>query len=187
MTTTAVHPTDRSVQQHAEMAVNAFQFHVATQRLSSGLFRDWRFSRPCDSAYAFNITTTPGRIIVTGDIGVLIVERTDDMVSWCRTSIGDFRYFAEKVPHEIPTREYDADVVRAWAKQELADEYLSDAKKKTLRDVMRHWNPEDQSATMQEIHESGICDGCDFPDFTNWKSSFLWCREAIKFALPSLA
>ncbi len=33
------------------------------------------------------------------------------------------------------------------------------------------------------IHQSGIADGCDYPDFDNWTHGYLWCREAIKWFL----
>jgi hypothetical protein len=97
------------IQKHAEMASRSFAEHVVTQRLNDGMFRSWRCQKLGSWIHGFNITTTPGHLIVTGDIGDLIVTRTADMIAWAREAIHDPGYFAEKVPSSIPTREWSYD------------------------------------------------------------------------------
>lgn len=183
---TDVRPDDAKIATIERLAASAFANHEVTSLLSSGLYRHWRCAKPGDSAYAFNVTTIPGRLIVTGDIGCLILERTDDMIAWSRGSINSMSYFAEKVPHEMPTSEYDPDVVERWVKDtiETAREWGVSAKAcEALRAI--------DDFTMkphveQAIFDSGAVDGSDWPTLTNWTSSFLWCREAIKFLLSKL-
>lgn len=92
----------------AENAAHAFKEHVIEQRSlhrdERGLYATWRCGRPDSGTYAFLVTVYPGVLVVTGDVGDLIVERTTNMIAWCRGSVGSIDYFAEKVPHAIPTK-----------------------------------------------------------------------------------
>lgn len=155
----------------------------------------WRCGQPSSGIYAFTIFAPPGRLIVCGDIGTLVLERTHDMLAWARGSIHDIGYFAEKVVREIETKEYDPDMVRGWAAeldQEILEgerEYGGRTAKAWLGDGLRRdilQAAEDsgsESRVLELIHESEMNDGSDYPDFTNWKHGFLWQREAIKWFL----
>lgn len=70
-----------------EISDKAFEDHEITELSRNGVFRSWRCGRPKSGVYAFYITTTPGTLIITGDIGDLIVEREYDMLPWCRGSV----------------------------------------------------------------------------------------------------
>lgn len=174
----------RTVAHHAELAAMAFKDHEITVELDSGVFRSWKCGKPNECAYAFRVLTFPGRILVAGDIGELIVERTHDMLPWCRRSIDSIAYFASKVPHAIPTKAYDQDVADEWIAEQLAGDELTDEQRHDLRSLSRYID--DQHRFQTDLYDSGIVDGCDFPDFSNWNSNFLWCREAIKWLLSRL-
>ena len=38
-----------------------------------------------------------------------------------------------------------------------------------------------------EQRESGLVDGCDWPNFKSFTRSFLWCRAALKWFLEKTA
>jgi hypothetical protein len=156
-------------------------------------YRGWSCEKPGDCAYHFRLFSFPGRLIVVGDIGELILERTYDMLAWARSSIESISYFAEKVPNAIPTKEYDQNIVRAWVNeidQEILDgerEYDSKSTKLWLTElrteVLQSIDDGDEHDVSLKIYESGFCDGFDMPDFKNWNRNFLWTRECIKWFL----
>lgn len=66
------------------------------------VFRHIRMAKPGTSNQHFNITTTPGYLTFTGDMGAYVFSRTRDMlkfhnIDWDRpTPTIDYRYWAEK-------------------------------------------------------------------------------------------
>jgi hypothetical protein len=181
---------DRRIMLHSELAKKAFSNHVITERLNSGMFRSWRCQAPGTWCYGFDVTTMPGTLVVTGDIGTLVVERTNDMIAWASGAARSIDYFAEKVSREMPTREWDADVAAEFIDQSIAgceDDEDGDVQREAWRNLKEdeiHDETTEQEFCMALI-ESELIDGCDFPDLTNWKPSFLWCREAVIWFLQN--
>lgn len=189
----AAKPTarDRRIQHHAEMAATAFAHHKIEQRLNQGMFRSWRCKRPDSWCYGFDVTTTPGSIFITGDIGTLVVERTEDMIVWCRGSINSIEYFAEKVSREIPTVEFDRDVACEFIKNEIEELRSRDPLTRTHKEA--DWeqllNGLDECSESQfyvALGDSGLIDPCDCPSMRNYIPRFLWQREALKWFLANL-
>lgn len=122
MSTKTLRVEDALIQRHAEMAASAFKDHVATLRLEVGMFRSWRCQKPGTWCYGFDVTTTPGHLFVTGDIGDLVVSRTEDMLAWARDAINSPHYFAEKVPRSIETEEWSFDRSLEWINETVAED-----------------------------------------------------------------
>lgn len=167
-----------------------FHGHVLRCDLNQGLYRCWRGGQPDSSFYHFYITTKPGTLIVTGDIGDLVLERTDDMLAWSRSAINSISYFAEKVVRPMATREYDPDVAEAWYYETVRDRDYYDYEhrrklKEIVRDELGH-DFNDQHAVEAAIYESEIAEGEDWPKLNNYTWNFLWCREAVKWLLAQL-
>lgn len=181
---------DKRIQDHARWAAEAFKDHVIEERLNNGMYRHWRCRRPGgDSAYWFDVTTTPGSIIVTGDIGELIVRRTEDMIAFCRGSINSIDYFAEKVPHSIPTDEFDMDVAEEWIDEQIrnAADYCYDSDDLEKLEELKHGLDETSEGSFaRDLWDSGLNDGGDFPNVRNYNSNFLWCREALVWLIAHL-
>ena len=174
-----MNPRDKRIWRIERLAKDAFRDHQITIELNHGVYRHFLCGRLSTGIYAFNITTIPGRLIVTGDIGTLIVERLNDMFEWAPNAVGSINYFAEKVPSELATKEYD---------QDMAFEFLAELQvlegtesKLALQAAELEDYVDDQARFEIALYESGIIDGCDFPCLANWKPSFLWCREAVKW------
>ena len=163
---------------HRELSDKAFKDHGITELSRSGVYRSWRCAKPDSRIYSFVITTIPGSIIVIGDIGELIVSRMFDMLPWCRGSVNSTDYFAEKVPHAIPTKEFSRDKLREWIRDRMADSEFSkhhELLEKTLRradDLGADW-------FYEELWPVWVDE--DPPDWKDWRSNFLWCRDAIRW------
>lgn len=151
-------------------------------------YQGWRCAKPGDCHMAFTIYAVPGRLIVVGDIGTLVLEREVDMLSWCDKSIGDIDYFAGKVVKEIETAEYDSEMVKGWCCEIDADiingehDYDSSITKAWLtggRQEVLDAIDQGKDQVYSVMAETGIIHDCDFPDFTNWKYGFIWQREAL--------
>ncbi len=162
-------------------AVTEFASHFITEEARNGLFRTWRCQQPGTGIMAFRITTLPECLIVTGDVGDLIVRRhgSQDMIPWCRGSIHSLGYFAEKVPNNITITEFDTDVLNEWAREELADrgDDLDIDSREMLEELA-----DACEITEQEAFER-MCEYVDweFPNLRRYSVRFLWCREAIRW------
>lgn len=162
--------------------------HVSGQPIEAG---SWLCDRPEDSNYHFTVVSVPGRVMVFGDLGTLVVERCRDMIAWSRSAIESLDYFAEKVVREIKTKEYDPDMVRGWVYE--TDKALADGEYDADSKLAREW-PEVRAeveshlydgrhAVLSVIWEANVWD--EMPDFDNFESGFLWRREALKWFLKS--
>lgn len=94
--------------------------HRMTIRKDDDLYRHITVAAPGTSNMHFNITTVPGFLIYTGDMGSFTFSRTADMfkfmaIDWDReTPVIDYRYWAEKCVAENKNggvTEYDPDTL----------------------------------------------------------------------------
>jgi hypothetical protein len=185
---------EREVRQLMDKRFASFQVQ---ERLRSGIYRSWYCAEPGQWDCSFTITTIPGRLIMTGDLGSLIVERCYDMLPWCRGSCESTGYFAEKVPREMPTTEFSEDVLREWIQDEI--EELEEAKaswdeesdptgnhvdeiasKIELLQETLEWDMENGEAYFARKLED-VWQGNDYPNWRVWKRQFLVQREAIRW------
>lgn len=176
----------KRIQQIAEMAAYSLRNHTLRCNLDRGLFRNWTCSDGT-SAYRFNISTEPGRLLVSGDVGELLLERYWDMLHWARTAVRDIHYFHGKCVPSIKTREWDAACAREWVlcerRQERREQCgMTAALARDLYDAAS----DSEHAFFTELTDSGYCDGSDYPDCDNYTHSFLWCREALRWLLTRL-
>lgn len=179
----------RQIDQIAEMAKTNFAGHQIEVRLDHGLFRNWRCAKPDTGSYAFNISTEPGRLFVTGDVGCMIWEREPDMITWARQAIKDIDYMAGKVPSEIKTRQWDVDTACDWITDQVKEATIDEdremiGKLATLREWME--GQPSESDFCQALWDGGIIHDSDFPRCHCWTPSFLWCREAVAWLLSRL-
>lgn len=116
----------RLAKQIEKNAAKDFAEHTITKRLDvEGRFRSYRCQKPGTWIYGFDVTFIPGSVILTGDIGGLILSRECDMLPWLRGVLKknsiDFRYVAEKVDREISIEEWSEEVTRENLKYWLKD------------------------------------------------------------------
>lgn len=73
--------------------------HQLTVRLDDGLHRNLRISKPQSSAFHYNITTWPGYLCISGDMGCFVFQGTEDMFTFFRGKPDEINpgYWQEKV------------------------------------------------------------------------------------------
>lgn len=170
-----------------EMSDKAFCSHKITQQLNNGMYRSWLCRNPSRSAYWFQITTIPGTLLLTGDLGSLVVSRSEDMVAFCRRSIDSTSYFAEKC-QDANTKVFSHDAVREWISShreylnETAEDYdaQSLARQREQLDEVDNRLHELDWRGVYEIAEDCFDPG-EPPSWDEWDSQFLWRRDAIRW------
>jgi hypothetical protein len=80
--------------------------HKMTVVRDDGVYRHLVFQKPGTNVYRYNITTFPGHLVITGDMGTFVFNRLEDMFEFFRAKPADherskglyvnFSYWAEK-------------------------------------------------------------------------------------------
>jgi len=186
--------------------------HVLAIDKDDGLYRHLVFSRPDSWVFKFMITTWPGYLCISGDMGCYVFTRIEDMFEFFRMDENDFMrqeekklqvnpaYWGEKCVAECvisKMKEFDSDLVLENV-QCYFDTYFEDTE-----------NIEEKEAVWQEIESQilsagtseyeifsaiqnfttcGIDTAFTFVDF--WECSymtktyrFMWCLHAISYAV----
>lgn len=190
-TTKTLSVQDRVIVDAEKRAAAAFSEHQITVRLDQGVFRSWRCCRPDSWTYGFDVTTTPGNLYVTGDIGDLIVSRTNDMIAWSRSAVESIGYFEEKVPNCIVTRVWDPDRAREWIDEQVRDAIDTVGEKDAPERIeklneLRRFVDDGEHFFNQQLYDSSLEDGSDWPSLRVYNSNFLWCREAVRWLIGKL-
>ena len=149
------------------LAEKAFANHTIVQRLDVGLFRSWRCQKPGSWNYGFDVTTTPGCLHVTGDLGSVVYEREADMLEWLRKAIGDLHYMVGKIDSGNSKTKWDDEAAEAWLKEQLADPDCAEEDKRVLQECLE------------------LDDG-DLPTFQRPTESVIWFQEALRWFLNNL-
>lgn len=172
---------DQIVATAASRAKHAFALHQVTE-VGPGR---WKCAAPDTWIHGFYIVTWPGTLIVTGDIGFLAVQRTENMLAWARGAVDSLGYFDEKVPHCIQTEEYNADLAREQAAEMLADlDEFDDERRQQWQEAFGEgayidWT--DEQAVVEAFYE--FVGDCEYPRPYVFNQNFLWCVMALKWFL----
>lgn len=198
---------NESYQRIARLAESSFKSHVLTRTLTipgtgstKHLFKQYRCGRQVSSTYMFTLTFIPGSVIMTGDLGDLIVSREPDMIPWLRSVVGrdsgsiDIRYLAEKVPQNITTRVWDEKACHSMI-DEAIDQYFGEASddnpaggidyEKRLElhefDCQHSWEHD----VLPKLHDV-IPEFYEYGDSQDWCPRFLWATCALRWFVRTL-
>lgn len=189
---------DERKKRRAEFAFAAkkdFAEHTVTQ-IAPGI---WSCSNRGSSNCRFEVVFLGHRVIVTGDIGDLVLYCSDsDARAWLRQSVKSMDYVLRKCSSNIKKYVYEQDLARALileheieAHREMT-EYINDTdltvEEKTaaaakfdeihakLDTVREHLDTEDEfiGAWIDEI-----CPQLDYPNATDWSTNAMWCYYAL--------
>lgn len=177
----------RSEARIRELSDKAFAEHLITPELDQGVFRSWLCKRQGSSTYWFRITTIPGSLILTGDLGSLVVTRERDMVPWCRGSVDSTHYFAEKCDSD-KLKVFCPEVVKEWIAEQRAylDEHEDSMDPEDLQLQREQLDEAEENVDdtdwrhLAEIVEDCIDPG-DPPRWDDWDPQFLWRRDAVRW------
>jgi hypothetical protein len=164
-----------------------FKNHSIVEVNRNGGFGNWRCSNNGSSNFSFTITVIPGSLILTGDLGNLIVTRHGtQMIPWCRGSVDDTTYFAEKTGQEFTRLEFSICEYRKWLVEQVAENTTSCSGR---NDIAQHYQElldngvdfcteleayESLHADHEDDHEVGVF-------WKDWNRQFLVKRDAIRW------
>lgn len=178
-----------------EQIISSAHRNFARHTLTQEAENRWLLRDPDSTLYHFRVVTSPGWITVYGDVGYLALSRIPDMIAFCRGSIDDLPYMAEKVPREIVTRAWSPDLAREWIAavcKNVNGEYdhVNDLDRLELlemrtSDEIMHRDFFYQRL-MNDTEYWGVCDSESFPDCMDFTPSFYWCIECLKLFLARL-
>lgn len=179
---------------YREVAATAFKDHVLTVEWQGPENHcAWRCRKPGDSAYAFQVVTMPGWVMVRGDIGEMMWERAENMLAWVRGAIDSTEYFLEKVPHSFKKTEYDEDVAADWVAEEIKeaarDRGTPIEERRSRIESLREAAlliSDGEYAFLGECYGRELFDGCDAPNLRLPTNTFFWTREALRWLLERI-
>lgn len=183
-----------------EQFLKQVQNHKMTVLLDSGTHRHLLFSQG-GSYQRFNVITYPGALVISGDMGCFVFQRTEDMFDFFRDNgrwknIINAGYWAEKVVagnfFDWDQDEFDESIketLQEWvedAKREGMDEAFICEQEEKVSDHFGCISGEIDSRS--SVHHWQTCDnGVEFDElegnFTKHTERYLWCCHAIVWAI----
>ena len=187
-----------------ELFLKDVALHEMTVKLDQGVYRDITIARPNTMEMHYNITTRPGYLMITGDMGDFIFQRTNDMFGFFRPQSGYYinpGYWGEKVEAGIIS-EFDIDVanssVQGYLTNFLEDLDLSDPddrekSKQALEAVTNfisgtQWSGEFDFWNEINSWDADDAGGLELTDFFEAPTKantfhYIWCCYAIVHAI----
>lgn len=176
--------------------------HVLKVKKDDGLYRHLLIQEPGTSCQHYNITTWPGYLCYSGDMGCFVFQRTDDMFSFFRRDVGSINapYLAEKLEsadRRDGYKEWDQEAFEEAVNERLvvwlednrdADEDFIAEQKDKVAALINESNEHQAHAVAALNNFDEDEGGVDFYDF--WESysdkytnRFIWCCHAIVHAI----
>ncbi len=189
--------SERSARDFAEQVAK----HIATITHDTGLHRHIECREPGTYNRAFNITTWPGYLAITGDMSSYVFCRLDDMFAFFRSDSGrvNLSYWSEKLvstSNRGGHREYSEDLFRAaiterfaeWLEGESLTEEETAELQQRVNDEVLYEGSNGEVAAHTAAHDFEHHGQPVFTDFweTNLKEytyHFAWCCHAIVWAI----
>ena len=176
--------------------------HTMEARLDDGNHRNLRFSRDGSSVYHFNITTWPGYLSISGDMGCFVFARTTDMFEFFRGDKINPGYWSEKLQatsHRSGHEAFSFDLLKEAVASDFAnwdfanDEQKAEAWKEIEGDnysgLFHDAEGNDLQGAVGEVMDY-VCPITKqkFEDFwehtlTDYTFHFMWCCNAIQWAI----
>lgn len=173
--------------------------HAMTVALDEGLHRHLKFRAPDTGMYWFEIATWPGVMVIRGDMGTFVFSREPDMIGFFRGPHIDHGYWAEKEVTGAPTKRFDQQRAAQLVKEHIAEivgeyephdvETIQRAASDLLAQMADAMGPEEAHSLLDGFRIR-VADGSYVEfydtwewDLQTWTAQFLWCCEAIAWAI----
>jgi hypothetical protein len=152
--------------------------HEMTIEQDSGVYRCISFKNPSSINYHFRLTTWPGHLAISGDMGDFMFCRLQDMFEFFRgpLSVG---YWKEKcVAGE--TEEFDAHSWGDFLSDLLDQEYITKEQKEELSGL----EPDNPYSLVEALDQAGVADAWEYGGALDaYTHQFLWCLRAIQWGI----
>lgn len=172
--------------------------HEMITRSQDGLFRHITFKNPKTYNYHFHITTWPGYLAISGDVGCYVFARLPDMFQFFRGEGINPSYWSEKLQasDRCGVEEFSEDLFHDAIKSDFEGWHFDNDEQKAKAwaalqesDLSEDSQPESLESAMREAM-SYKCPvtGNRFNDFwdhhlQDFTFRFLWCCHAIQWAV----
>jgi len=179
-------------QQIREMAESSFGGHEIRPE-GGDVVRSWLCRNPKSSFYWFRVITGPRLVMVTGDIGDMVLHpQAPDSLAWARGGLGSPGYVFEKL--ETKLTEFDEGLIKSGLdelERDLSaglvdgDELVDDAVEafRELRDSHFH----SAQAFYEDFRDSCLyADQDSIPCVERYSDSFYWRLEALRWFVSNL-
>lgn len=158
--------------------------HTMAIELDNGVFRSIKFSRDGSSVFYFRITTWPGHLCISGDMGTYVFARLSDMFTFFRGDTLEINigYWTEKLQSisrfgstDGSAHEFDPEGTYESVKED-AEEHGKGEEAKGLLECSS------AQEALAAIEEMGMQDGWEY---LSTKPTFhiVWCLYAIRWAI----
>lgn len=175
-----------------ENFLNDVKDHVLTVNLDNGVYRDLTIKKPHTVDMHYHITTRPGYLFFTGDMGSYVFERSHDMFKFFRGNIINPYYWSEKL-QAGKFEEFSSDKARAalnkafeyWIESTDKDEAFI-ANEKCELDGIDTDNEFEFTKAVYDFHPNK--GGVELNDFwecnvKDYTFHYIWCCYAIVHAI----
>ena len=168
--------------------------HQMTVLMDIGVYRHLMFKKPDRSEHWFEIVTTPGMLVIRGDMETWVFSRIPDMFNFFRGKDGEINadYWQEKLlAGRSDSENFDSDYFKEglleWVDQSDFDDIV---KRDMTEDVCNYfdWDDSEEGIRRQVMDYSHDEAGYFFQD--SWEISgkvfdyhYLWCCHAIVWAI----
>ena len=181
--------------------LNDVKNHELTIHHNNGLFRHLTFQEHGTNDKHFNITTFPGYLIITGELGALVFSRCEDMFRFFRSDDLSINpsYWGEKIEStsyeakDASFLEFDIEKVKETAREYLndflADNDLSNEDEgKLLDEFRRKILCSENEFEIREAVNDFDCYGFDFSEFWGCEQRaftyrYIWLCYAIVWGI----
>lgn len=152
--------------------------HAMTIEQDSGVYRCIAFKNPSTINYSFRLTTWPGHLAISGDMGDYMFCRLHDMFEFFRGGMS-LAYWEEKcVAGE--TKEFDSSQWSSLLDDLLEQEYITKEQKEELAES----EPGDPQSLVHALDHAGLGDSWEYGGALDvYTHQFLWCLKAIVWGI----
>ena len=176
--------------------------HEMSVEHDDGVFRHLRFRKPDAWLYHYEITTWPGHLTITGDMGTFTFARLHDMFQFFNEPRINAGYWAEKLRATDTMgghTSFSKEKFRAQVEEQLAahverqdDAFRIDGRMARLRRDIEHdvmdemYSEEAAMAAVRDFYDHsgrGFTFNLDDWDNTEYRFQFLWCLNAIRWGI----
>lgn len=162
--------------------------HKMTVEMDNGVFRSVFFGEQGNSCFHFRLTTWPGYLCFSGDMGTFVFSRLRDMFEFFRCDRVNLPYWAEKVEAASEgegVMEYNPDLLKAT----LIDYFKDNENKAEILETLEPYF-EDRCSSGEMFSRIYECEGIgDFlidlspACYKEYTHRYKWCCAALIWAI----
>lgn len=171
--------------------------HVMTIIQDLGNYRHIKFAEPGTWCYGFHITTWPGYLCFSGDMGCFVFSRITDMFEFFRVDKNDYNrginpgYWSEKVQaadrnggYEKFSIDYAIEQIKDYVTDDDPDRLPEGLMEALEENVFNCETEQDFREDLDRFEHKGFrfYDSWEF-DFNEYTHHFLWCCHALLWAI----